>query len=812
MFKNYALVAIRKLLKHKAYAFINILGLAIGLSSCLIIYLVTHFELSYDRFHPGGNRIYRVVATIGDSASHSPVGGMPNSLPLSLQAELTGCEVSAFYNYSPTVAIPGKEIKKFDRPERGISSPIIVTEQQYFDIFNYHWLAGSATTSLKEPFKVVLTEKEMRQYFGTITPEAAIGRQVIYDDSLITTVSGIVKDWDANTDLGFRDFISISTVPHSFLKEFIELENSIFWSLSAQCFVKLTKGTTPGRIESQFPGLVKKYLPPPFHPRFIRLSLQSLTDIHFNEAFSDNYSRKTHLPTLYGLMGIAAFILLLAVVNFVNLSMAQSMQRSKEIGIRKVLGGRRGDIVFQFLGETFLLTILAVFLSVLITPPVLFLLQNWLPQGLRLDISISTILFLIGITVFTSLLAGWFPAKVISALRPVLSLKGQAIRGLRTNRWLHPGLIVFQFTISLVFIIGTVIVTRQLHFVLNTDLGFDKDAILTLRPDGRYTAQELAIAAQKIRSLPGVAMVSRNMFTPEAQNHGGTGLYYPWSSNHEISTSLELCDSEYIPLFGLHIIAGRNFFPSDTLREILVNETCARELGFAHPGDAIGNTVLTGLNDHKAIIVGVVKDFHSNSLHEVIRPFWFGTKSDWLREISVRLSSSNRRPEDIKKLLTRIEPIWASVFPNKKFTYNFFDETIANLYAQERRISGLMWLAMLIAISISCMGLLGLVSFAAEQRNREIGIRKVLGASVVRIFTLLTVNFLWPVALAIVIAIPVSWYFMHGWLQDFAYQTTVPWWIFGVCGMAAVAIALLTVGTQVLHAARMNPVKSLRSD
>ncbi len=813
MLKNYWLIAIRKLWKHKVHTLINILGLTIGLASCLIIYLLTRFELSYDRFHPGRDRIYRIVAATGDTAHPDPKSGLIQPLAIGLQKEIYGCEaIAPFYNYAAPVTIQDKVPRRFDRPGIGQHSPIIVTGPEYFRVFIYQWLAGNAASSLDNPNTVVLTDKEMNRYFGPIAPDQAIGRQVIYNDSLLTTVSGIVKDWDQNTDFGFQDFISLSTVAHSFLKNSIQLDSWGFWTSMAQGLVRLGKGTTPAQVERQFPAFLKKYLDPATHPYFTRLSLQPLTDIHFNEAYPDGYSRKSHLPTLYGLMGIAGFILLLAVVNFVNLSTAQSLQRTKEVGIRKVVGGRRRDIIFQFLGETFLLTLLAVALSLLITPPVISLFHNWLPPGLRLDFSASTLLFLLGITVVTSLLAGWFPARVIAALVPVLSLKGQATRGLAPNRYLLRGLIVFQFTISLVFIMCTVVVARQLHYVLNTDMGFDKDAILTIDATGKYTPGDLEVLAQKIRALPGVALVSRDMGTPQGGILGGTDLIYHGTTDQKVNATMEFCDPDYIPLFGIRLVAGRNFFPSDTLREILVNETCAQQLGFTRPDDALGKILETGFGGRKVTIIGVVRDFHATSMHQAIPPFWFGTNSDWLQAVSVRLSSTNRHPEDVQKLLAKIEPIWHAVFSNnEKFSYSFFDDTIASQYEKEQKTSGLLRLAMLIAICISCMGLLGLVTFAAEQRQKEIGVRKVLGASVGRIFTLLTANFLWPVALAIVIATPVAWYFMHTWLQDFVYRTTVPWWIFAICGLSAIAIALVTVSAQALKAAFVNPVEALRT-
>jgi putative ABC transport system permease protein len=820
MLKNYWLIAIRKLWKHKVHAAINVLGLTIGLASCLIIFLITHFELGYDHFHPGGDRIYRIVVHEESKDHQSDFGSVPGPLPPTLRKELTGFQaVSAFINANSKVIIPGKDTrqqaKELDPPPAGTPSPIIITDPQYFQIFQYKWLAGNPATSLNDPYRVVLSASEMRRYFGAIPPAEAMGREVFYPDldSLRTYVSGVVEDWDQHTDLGFRDFISYSTARSTDLKRDYNLDNWGGIGNFSQGFVLLPNGTTPAQVERQFPAFVKKYFL--LRPgQNASLSLQPLADIHFNADYSDKYSRTAHLPTLYGLMGIAGFILLLAVINFVNLSTAQSLQRTKEVGIRKVLGSRRKDIVVQFLGETLLLTLLAVILALLITPLVIGILRQWMPPGLHLELSTSTLLFVLGIIIITPLLAGWYPAKVISALLPVLSLKGQATRNLAPNRYLHRGLIVFQFTISLVFIIGTVIVARQLHYILNKDLGFDKDAIVTFQATGRVTERE--VLAQQLRDVTGVAMVSRHDQTPQADFQSQTAFTFHGPQDRQVdNVVIEDADTNYLRLFGIKLVAGRNVAANDSVNEYVINETLASQLGFRRPQDALGQPVEPSMSHGpggaRGTIVGVVRDFHSGSLHEAIKPLYLDYDTH-VPEISIRLAPEARQPATVATVLSEVGKLWQKTYPNDKFSYAFFDETIANLYQQEQRISGLMRLAMIIAILISCMGLLGLVTFTAEQRQKEIGIRKVLGASVVRIFRMLTLDFLWPVTLAFVIAMPVAWYFMHGWLQDFAYRTTVPWWIFAFCGLAAVAIAILTVGVQAVRAAVRNPARTLRTE
>jgi hypothetical protein len=485
----------------------------------LIIFLLTRLELSYDTFHSNKDHIYRVVAEETDNGNSAKRGFLLVPLPVTLRDELTGAKhVAAFYLYKAKVNIPENGAKRtgiatgklFDAPGDGMPIPLIVTDSQYFGMFHYQWLGGNAATSMINPHSVVLTENQMKKYFGNITPDQAMGRTVTYADSLDMTVTGIVKDWSGNSDLNFTDFLSLSTVPGSFLKNSIDLTQWGGWWGRAQAFVELAPGTTVQRIERQFPAILNKYWQ---HGKgdTATLALQPIRDLHFNAEYKDYFIRKAHLPTLYGLMGIAGFILLLAAINFINLSTAQSLQRTKEIGIRKVLGSRRIDIAVQFLGETLLITILAVLLAVLFTPGAISLLHDYFPPGVHLDTSVATLTFLALITVCTALLAGWYPARVISRLLPALSLKGQTSQSATPNRYLHRTLIVFQFTISVAFILCTVIVARQLHYVLNTDLGFSSDAILTFRPADSDTTPSLLAFANQLGELPEVDMVTRHV-------------------------------------------------------------------------------------------------------------------------------------------------------------------------------------------------------------------------------------------------------------------------------------------------------------
>lgn len=821
MLQNFFKTAWRSLLRHKITTIINVAGLALGITVCLIIFLLLRFELSYDRFHPDKDRIYRIVAKSTGPDGEQDFGFVTTSLPDAARAEITGLEaVVGFDNLYTSVMVPrqGQEPVLFDAAKSGEqASPIIIAQPQYFNVFHYRWLAGNAATALNEPLRVVLTEKEATKYFGPQNPDDWIGRRVIYKDLLEVTVSGIVADWKENSDLAFQDFISFSTIRSSFLKDQFE-DSWGMWDYDVQAFVKLAPGVSPAQIERQLGPLMARHMvgPKEFHTD---LALQPLNDIHFNEKYVDDFARKVSLPALYGLAAIAAFILLIAAVNFINLSTAQSMRRSREIGVRKVLGGRRGALVLQFLCETMVLVLAAALLALLIANPLLAAFRSLLPRGVELKVfQWPTLLFLAATALVTCLLAGFYPARVLSGYQPAESLKGQGVRQMNNKSYLRRALIVFQFTVSLIFIIGTLIIARQIHFVLNSDLGFDHDAIVIIRAQQDKPEHRRAALAVKFREIPEVEMVARHTEAPTAKGHPGTYIAREEvadrksADRYKVMASLDMVDTGYIPLFGMHIVAGRNLFPSDTVREFVVNETCAQQLGFRHPADALGQMVNIGWGGARGPIVGVIRDFHSKSMHEPITPFFLSTDEYNEQDVSVKLATKGRTADEMTAVLGKLAKAWKEVYPNKKFDYVFFDETIARLYDKEQKTSEIMNIAMGIAIFISCLGLFGLATFVAEQRTKEIGIRKVLGASVPDIVGMLSKDFLLLVGLAIVIASPVAWYFMHQWLQDFVYRVPISWWIYAVAGVGAIGIALLTVSFQAIRAATANPVDSLRTE
>ncbi len=737
------------------------------------------------------------------------------------------------------MTIPGADNRSYKFSET-YPSQTIIPESSYFDLFRYEWLEGNAATALDQPFRLVLTESRAHLYFGDLPLNTIIGKEVIYDDSLHLTVSGIVKDWEQHSDLVFKEFISFGTIQSSFLKEDGDLQFATRpdrWGRpeNLQTFVKLTKGTTPAQFESQTIGMIRDHMTHKEDYGKVRIALQPLSALHFDDHFRDFYSRQVHLPALYMLMGITVFILLIAAVNFINLSTAQSVRRAKEIGIRKVLGSSRSTLVLQFLMEAFLLTCLAAVLSLLILFPVMRHFREYIPAGLRPDLSFPlTWIFLLCTILLTSLLAGLYPAWVISSWLPVRSIQTRGGGG--KKGYLRKGLIVFQFGISFLFIIGAIVMNRQTQYLLNKDPGFKKEAIISIPTSSYYASHKRNILAQNIRQLPGVSMVSACMSAPMIGDNQQEGwvLQVKDKPERKIECSQRIGDEYYVPLFGLKILSGRNFMPpkDDTMgfvwsrmvnaaiapkhTEILINETCARQLGFKSPVEAIGQIVGTPVPGYPLVagpIVGVVADFHAQSLYAPIRPvYMYGSKNLWEGGLQVKLSGQNQSADQYSTILMGIEKCWKNIYPDEPFNYQFLDKALAGFYDRELKTAKVTSTAMLIAIFISCMGLLGLVAFTAAQRTREIGIRKVLGAGVGNIAAMLSKEFLQLIFLSMAIASPIAWYFLHQWLQGFAYRVNITGWVFVLAGLSGIGIAMLTISFRVIHAALANPVKNLRTE
>jgi putative ABC transport system permease protein len=813
MLKNYFKIALRNITRKKAYTAINILGLALGICACIVIYVISSYELSFDNFHPHKDRIYRVMGDVTENTGNKlHYGRLPAGVSLNGRTELSGIDgISGVIPYNTGISIPDgdKSIKHFESKIGGTNYiTTVITQPQYFDIFKYKWLAGNVAISLSAPFKVVLTESRAHQYFGNAPLNEIVGKQIVYDDSLTVTVSGIIADWNKNTDLAFTDFISSATLETSFFKNRINTDSWEEHFMNTWTFVKLSSGVSLAKLSDQLNALVKSHTAPDIK---LVLWLEPLSDIHFNPNVIENMIRTADKTTLYSLITIALFILILALINFINLSTAQSIQRAKEVGVRKVLGSSRGSLVFQFLTETFVLTLFAVSLAVSLVNPTLALFHSYIPGGVTFHFfEPSTIIFLVLVTLITSVLAGLYPAKVLSSYLPVLSLKGAGTQRGSEKWFLRKALIIFQFSVSLVFIIGSIVITSQLKYTRDKDPGFSSDAIVVLPTPWNDSLSKLPVLAEKIKKLPGVSNVAIQWLSPMTNNGRVMQLKFNSTDRKEIEVGQVAGNENFIPVYNIKLLTGRNLTHADSVKEFIINETFLKHIGYKKPADAIGKILYW--NDKPFPIVGVVADFHTASFHDPISPLCIINRPDREHTLAVKLASKGGQASSIKATLLQLEKEWKQMYPAETFKYEFYDESLALLYEKDEQTATLINTAMATTILISCIGLFGLILFTAEKRAKEISVRKILGAGVGNILILLSNDFVMLVLIALLLASPVAWYFMNQWLQGFAYRINISGWIFVVAGITAILIALVTISFHTIKAALLNPIKNLRNE
>jgi len=821
MIKNYFKIAFRGFWRHKVFTLINIIGLSIGISAALVIYLIVNYDFTFDKYHKDSDRIYRVVSNFSFQGTPSYTSGVCGPLAGAIKSQATGVELTApVYTLSPDVFIAGnKNIPtRFKAQDR-----VVLTDQQYFKIFNYIWLAGSSTHALDEPNQVVLTSERAKLYFPSLTYNQMIGKIVTYD-TLKTTVSGIVQTVTQNTDLSFHDFISFSsTIANKGLGDDLQLTEWESTNSAFEVFIKLSPNVSSANVEKQLNVILKKSIPPtPDAKGSTRgFGLQPLADVHFNEKYGTfDFSSTASKTTLYGLLVIAVFLLLLGCINFINLTTAQAAQRAKEIGIRKTMGSSRLQLVVQFLSETFLITLLAVIISVSLTPVILHLFADFISPNIKVDYfhQWNIIVFLIVLTLIVSLLSGFYPAITLSGYKPVLVLKNQAQSGSSKTRnaWLRKSLTVTQFVIAQFFIMATVLVSKQIYYALHKDLGFKKDAIIVIESpwkNRKFASNQVLL--NKLRTMPQVEIVSIGNGAPSSGQTNSTIAHYK-DGKKEIKTEVEIKsgDQNYIKVYHIKLLAGRNIQQSDTSRAIIINNTYAQVLGFRNPNEAIGKQLEKLNGDKNITIIGVVADFYERSLHSPINPLaiQYGRGTYETSTFHIGLKPETAGGNEWKSAIAAMGKDWKELYPDDDFDYHFYDETIAKFYDSEQHTAILLTWATGLSIFISCLGLLGLAIYTTSQRTKEIGVRKVLGATVGQIATLLSTELFRLILLAFIIVTPIAWWAMNKWLQSFADRTAISWWIFVLSGGGMLLTAILTSGSQTVKAALTNPVKSLRSE
>ncbi|HLK31212.1 MAG TPA: ABC transporter permease [Puia sp.] len=807
MFKNYFKTAYRNLIRNKSYTFINIAGLAIGIAICMIIFIVIQFELSFDKFHTKKDRIYRVLTEYkhSDSKDVFYASAVPFALPKGMKTAFPQIEkITAIYtdgnDQIQVLDNDGHPTKKF-KEQKGV----FFAEPSFFDIFDFPWLAGNPKTALNDPNTAVLTKEIAEKYFGDW--KTAMGKTIKWRNAYTLKITGILASIPANTDFQLKIVIAYGT---GFTAEIARSSDWESTNSSFGCYILLPPNLSVETFNKQLRAFSKKMEPADDKDSHI---IQSLNFVHDDSQKIGNYSGKTFSPQLIrALWLIAGFILLIACVNFINLSTAQAVNRSKEVGVRKVLGSNKTQLKIQFIVETFLIVVLAVALSILISVLVLPVINNILEVSLNFNLiqNPSILLFLFIITIVVTLLAGFYPSIVLSGFNPINALKSKLASKSTKGISLRRGLVVFQFIIAQALIIGTLIIIKQMNYFSNQPIGFDKNNIVNVPfPNDSTSVTKLDFLRKELSAVKGIQQISFSSTTPvEDDNDNWTTFNFDNAAKEtDFFAIIKWVDNQYLPTYKLPLIAGRNLEASDTAREFLVDELLLKNLGIRKPEDALNKRISLWDGRIKGIIVGVLKEFNSRSFRRDLAPVLMTTRKSGYNNAGLKLTSA-----DVPATMKTVEKMWEQIFPEFVFEYKFLDSKIDSFYKQERQLSQLYKIFAVIAILLSCLGLYGLASFMAVQRIKEVGIRKVLGATPSNIVYLFSKEFVILIAVAFAIATPIAWYYMHQWLQDYPFRINLSWWIFLAGGIASVIIALTTVSFQAIKAAMANPVKSLRSE
>jgi putative ABC transport system permease protein len=782
MLKNYFKIAWRNIVHHKGYTAINISGLTVGIAACLLIFVVIQYELSFETFRPNFKNIYHVVTqqTREEGFSYNP--GVPVPVTEALRLDFPQAKIAAINsNYGSQVTVP--------------------------DIFSATWLAGDKN-ALAEPNMVIIDKSSAAKYFGDW--KNAMGKTLRMDNVLTLKVAGVIDDARPNSDLPLKILVSFITWKQH-PNDYNYFSNWHAISSNHQVFMQLPANESVDRINGQLKMFNHRHSGDKGKVGQVNF-LQPLNEMHFDTRFGNTLGdHMTTKSTLRILSFIAILMIVMASINFINLSTAQSVGRSKEVGIRKVLGSSRGQLIGQVMGETTIIVVSSVLLAIIAAKIALPYLKNIasVPDSISL-LNVGSLLFLVLVTIVVITLSGIYPALVVSGFKPVLALKNKITAASIGGIPLRRGLVVLQFGISQLLIIGTIIAIKQMNFVNEADLGFNKSAVLIIPGyTDSISLRKIDAFKQQLLQNAEVKSVSFSSDAPSSENNWGTNFYFDHNGKENgITTFLKYGDADYFKTFGMHFVAGKGYDPSDTIKQVVVNETFLAKLGIKKPEDAIGKTVRLGGNKATwAPITGVVKDFKTNSLRDVVKPIVISPAKKFESQIALKIETKN-----LSRTVAKLQKQWENMYPEYAYNGYFLDDNIAQFYKQENQLALVYKIFAGIAIFISCLGLYGLVSFMVVQRTKEVGVRKVLGASVKSIVFLFSKEFIILIAISFLIAVPVSWYMMSGYLQTFVYRINITVDVFLLALVSSIILAWITVGYKAVKAALANPVRSMRSE
>ncbi|MFC0515498.1 FtsX-like permease family protein [Mucilaginibacter angelicae] len=809
MIRSYLKTAWRFLLKNKTFSLINIIGLATGTLCCLYILLYVQDQYSYDKQHKDVKDIYRITTTLeltGDK--HNSAASSP---PITPAMKNDFGEVLQFTRLVTTEGFGAKQHLLRYKEKSFYQQDAAYVDSTFFDVFNFHFVSGNANKVLAEPYTIVLLKPVAGKLFGN---ENAVGKMISIDNSFGKhdfKVTGVIDESAGQSHIKASMFMAMNS---GGLGQYVRQNNAWAGNNFLYAYVKLRPNASAAALEKKLPEFLNKYGADQMKAVGMKkaLHLQPVTTIHTTPGHEHELSKTLDPSFLYIMILVAVLIQVVACINFMNLSTARASKRAKEVGVRKVIGADQGDLIKQFLGESFMLA----FIGVAIALPLLIVLLPYLNQITHTDIHLSFFsnyklwIMLVSMVVVTGFVAGSYPAFYLSAFKAIKVIKGNFTSHI-SAAGIRKSLVVFQFVLSIVLITGIIVIYSQLNFVKNKDLGFDQNQKLIFNFYTETTQGKMKNFANDLRQLAEVKTVSNadnylSQFVPH--DHG----VYTAGGNMATATDAQNINTDefFAKANGIKIISGRDFRIGDTTR-VLINETLCKRLGIS-PLAAPGTRLYTKYDPDPATFVevaGVMKDFNYNSLHTDVKPFMLVYRND-PRQFNVMVVSTDSK--NYKSLLSKMEALWRKDIIDAPFEYSFLDTEVRKQYETEVTLSQIINAFTLMAIVISCLGLFGLAAFSAEQRSKEIGVRKVLGASVTGIVQLLSKDFVQLVLIALVIATPIAWWGMNKWLQAFEYRVSISWWMFALAGTLAMVIALLTVSTQAIKAARMNPVKSLKAE
>jgi putative ABC transport system permease protein len=804
MLKNYFKIAFRNIWRNKSFSVINLLGLSVGISVCFIIMLFVQDELSYDRFNVKADQIVRVVfkaningGKIFESNVMPPVAQtIKNDYPE--VEEATRLQT----NGTPTVTYQDKTFK---------DDELAFVDANFFSVFTLPFVKGDAKTALQQTNTVVITQELAKKYFGNVDP---IGKVLTFNKNALLKVTGVMEKIPADSHFHFDMFGSMATLP--------EATKPTWMSSNFFTYLLLKKDYDYKKLEAKFPGMVEKYMGPQIAQSMgmslsqfrtkgndLGFALQPLTDIHLHSNSNFELSPSGNIKYVYIFGAIGIFILLIACINFINLSTASASKRAKEVGVRKVMGSGQVELVKQFLLESVVLTFIALFIAYLLVWLALPIFNTLSDKNLQFGYQLKPLLSFLVLGLIVGLLAGIYPAFFLSSFQPIAIIKGKLGKS-NKSFGLRSGLVIFQFFISVSLIISTIVVYQQMRFIQNKKLGYDKEQLLVL-PNSWALGKNEKLFKEQLLKDPRVINATISGYKPAGPSNSNNAMFYPEGKENQVMKALRYdVDEQYIPTLGMQLSAGRNFsktFATDS-SAVIINETAAKAFGLG--SNSVGQRIIRQKNSDNGknlpyTVIGVVKDFNFKSLHEPITPLLMVLKPEWGLIIKVKTG-------DITSLLSFMKQQWDKFSQEEPFTYSFMDDLYDKTYSLEAKTGRILNIFTVLTILVACLGLFGLAIYTAEQRTKEIGIRKVLGASVIQVVNMLSKDFLKLVLIACLIAFPLSYWMMHNWLQDFAYRINFSLWIFALAAFIALCIALFTISFQAVKAALANPVKSLRSE